>query len=114
MVLNAGIVNIMDLLAGDAGGKQFTQIVVGTSNAPVTGTETALTGQIAKNIASWNNLGNGFIIFNSTLDAGDPAMVIQEMGLLNQSGVLCYRVVISPVSKVLGVTFSINYKIRIQ
>lgn len=114
MLLNAGILNAMQLLAGDASGKKFSKIVVGTSNAPVTGTETTLTGQLAKDIQSWNNLGNGFLIFNSTLDSGDPAMVIQEMGLLNDAGVLCYRVVISPVSKVVGVTFSINYKIRVQ
>ena len=114
MVLNAGITNVIDLLQGNSDGKKFTHIVVGTGNAAVTGNETTLTGQLAKEILTVNNLGGGYIQFNSELTAGDPAMLIQEMGVLNEDGVLCYRQVITGQNKVAGVTYSINYKIRVQ
>jgi hypothetical protein len=114
MVLTAGILNVMQLLAGDAAGKKFTQIVVGTSNAPITGAETALQNQVAKDIQTWNNLGGGFVQFNTQLEAGDPEMVIQEIGILNEAGGLCYRQVVTPKNKVAGVTYSISYKIKIQ
>jgi len=114
MVLNAGLLNVEQLIAGDTAGSKFTQIAVGTSNSPVTGTETALTGQLAKNITSFNYLGNGLIVFNATLASTDPAMVIQEIGLLNSAGVLCYRQVISPVNKVAGVTYALGYQIKVQ
>lgn len=114
MVLNAGILNVMQLLAGDAAGKKFTQIAVGTSNAPITGTETALQNQVAKDIQTWNNLGGGVVQFNTQLQAGDPEMVIQEIGILDQVGTLCYRQVITPKNKVTGVTYSVSYKIKIQ
>lgn len=114
MILNAGIENVINLLSGNADGKKFTKIVVGTGNGAITGTETALTGQVAKDILTVNDLGNGYVQFNSELVAGDPAMVIQEAGLLNEDGVLCYRQVINPQNKVAGVSYSINYKIRVQ
>lgn len=109
MVLNGGINYVISLLE-----EKFTKIVVGTGNSPVTGTETALTGQIAKNVLTVDNLGNGYVQFNSELTAADPAMIIQEMGILNADGLLCYRQVITPQNKVAGVTYSINYKIRVQ
>src|ERR1700754_225549 len=114
MVVNGGILDVMQLIAGDADGKKFAKIVVGTSGNPVVGTETALENQVAKDIETFNVLAGGFIQFNSTLQAGDPAMVIKEMGLLNDAGILCYRQVITPQNKVTGVTYSINYKIKIQ
>lgn len=114
MVLTAGIENVMALLDGNVAGKKFAQICVGTSSAPVTGVETVLENQVAKAIQTFNNLGNGFIQFNTQLDAGDPAMVINEAGILNDAGVLCYRQVITPQNKVAGATYSISYKIKIQ
>lgn len=114
MILNAGIQNTIDLLRGNVDGKKVAKIAVGTSNSPVTGTETALTGQVAKDVLSTNLISGGYVQFNSELSAGDPAMVIQEMGLLNDDGVLIYRQVIAPQNKVAGVTYSINYKIRVQ
>jgi len=114
MVLNAGIINVQKLLAGDPAGKKFAKIAVGTSNADVTGAETTLTGQVAKDITTIDYLGNGYLQFNSQLDAGDPAMNIQEMGIVADDGTLCYRTVITSVNKVAGVTYSISYKIRIQ
>lgn len=104
----------MQLLAGDAGGKKFTQIVVGTSNTPITGLETALQNPVAKDIQTWNNLGGGFVQFNTQLDAGDPEMVIQEIGILDEVGTLCYRQVVTPQNKIAGVTYSVSYKIKIQ
>ncbi|SHN45956.1 hypothetical protein [Chitinophaga sp. CF418] len=114
MILNAGIPNVIDLLRGDAAGKKVAKLVVGTGNSPVTGTETSLTGQVAKDVLSTNLITGGYVQFNSELTAGDPAMVIQEMGLLNDAGVLIHRRVIAPMNKVAGVTYSINYKIRVQ
>lgn len=114
MVLNAGIENVMALLDGDVAGKKFAQICVGTSDTPVTGAETVLENQVAKPILTFNDLGGGVIQFNAQLDAGDPAMVIKEMGILNDSGVLCYRQVITSQNKVAGATYSISYKIKIQ
>lgn len=114
MVLTAGILNVMQLLAGDASGKKFAQIAVGTSNAPITGAETVLQNQVSKAIQTWNNLGGGFIQFNTQLDAADPEMVIQEIGIYDDAGTLCYRQVVTPKNKVAGVTYSISYKIKIQ
>jgi hypothetical protein len=104
----------MLLLAGDAGGKKFSKIVVGTSGANVTGTETALENQVAKDILTWNNLGGGFVQFNTQLDPSDPEMVIQEVGILDDAGDLCYRQVITPQNKVSGATYTVSYKIKIQ
>lgn len=114
MVLTAGITNIMALMDGDASGKKFASIAVGTSSAPVTGAETVLQNPVVKAIQTFNILAGGFIQFNTQLDAGDPAMVINEMGLINDSGVLCYRQVITPQNKVAGATYSLSYKIKIQ
>lgn len=114
MIVNAGIENVINLISGITGGKKFAKIVVGTGSGPVTGTETALTGQLAKDVLTVNDLGNGYVQFNAQLAAGDPAMVIQEAGLLNEDGVLCYRQVVNPQNKVAGVTYAINYKIRVQ
>jgi len=104
----------MNLLTGAADGKKFAKIVVGTSDAPVTGTETALENQVAKDVETTNILAGGFLQLNAQLAAGDPEMVIKEMGVLNQDNVLCFRQVITPKNKVTGVTYSINYKIHIQ
>lgn len=114
MVLNAGITNVINLLRGNSSGKKFTKIVVGTGNAVVTGNESALTGQLAKDISTVDDLGGGFVQFNSELTAADPAMLISEMGILNEDGVLCYRQVITAQNKVAGVTYSLSYKIRVQ
>lgn len=109
MVLDAGIEYIIGLLS-----TKFTKIAVGTGNSPVTGSETSLTNQVAKDIQTVDNQGDGYVQFNSELVGSDPAMQIQEMGLINENGQLMYRQVISPQNKVAGVTYSINYKIRIQ
>jgi hypothetical protein len=113
MVLAAGKLNVEKLLSGDAAGKKFVSIVVGTNPAPPTDTDSAITGPLVKPILSVNYL-SGFIQFNSTLDATDPAMVIQEIGLLNEDGILCYRKVIPAVNKVAGTTYALAYKIKVQ
>jgi len=114
MILNAGIANVMALLNGSADGKKFTHLVVGTSDAPVTGSETVLENQVSKSISTFNILPGGYIQFNAELASGDPAMVIKEMGVLNEDGVLCYRQVMTPQNKVAGVVYAISYKIRVQ
>ena len=56
----------------------------------------------------------GFVQFNATLDAGDPAMTIHEMGILDDAGTLVYRQVINPIVKVSGVTYALSYQIKVQ
>jgi len=109
MILNAGIGTVVDLIS-----VKFTKVAVGTGSSPVTGSETALTNQLAKNVISVTDLGGGYVQFNAELAAGDPAMLIQEMGLVADDGTLCYRQVVTAQNKVAGVTYSINYKIRVQ
>jgi hypothetical protein len=114
MVTNNGVTIIEKLMSGDAAGKHFTQIALGTNGSPVTGSETALTGQVAKNILSVNYLPGGHIQFNAQIDAADATMTIREMGLLNADGVLCYRQVITAVTTVSGIVYSLGYKIKLS
>jgi len=113
MVLAAGKLDVERLMSGDPAGKKFVSIVVGTSGTPPTEADTTITGSLVKSIISVNYL-TGFVQFNATLDAGDPAMVIQEIGLVNEDGVLCYRKVIPAVNKVAGTTYALAYKIKVQ
>jgi hypothetical protein len=113
MVTNGGIANIQRLMAGDVAGKKFTGIAIGTSTAPVTGAETALTGQVVKPILSYNYLAGGYIQFNAQIDATDTAINVCEMGLIDEAGMLNYRQVITPVLTVSGVVYSLGYKIKI-
>lgn len=114
MIVATGRTNVEQLLSGNASGKKFAKIVVGTSNTPVSDTDTAITGPVAKDILSVDYLTDGHIQFNATLDAADPAMVIQEIGILNDVGTLCYRKVIPAVNKVAGTTYALTYKIKVQ
>ena len=109
MVTNGGITGIEGVLAG-----YFTAIAIGTSAAPTTGSETALTGQVAKAVLNTNILPGGYIQFNAQIDAGDAAINVCEMGLLNAAGVLCYRQVVTPVLTVSGVVYSLGYKIKLS
>lgn len=114
MVLAAGRINVEKLLSGDIAGKKFTKIVVGTSGTPPADTDTTITNPVTKDIITVDYLPGGFVQFNTTLDAGDPAMVIQEIGLLNVDGVLCYRKVVPAINKIAGTTYAISYKIKVQ
>jgi hypothetical protein len=114
MILAQGRTDVEKLIAGDAAGKKFTQIVVGTSDAPVSDTDTAITSPVAKNITTVDYFATGHVQFNATLEAGDPAMVIREIGLLNEAGALMYRKVIPGVTKIAGTTYALSYKIKVQ
>lgn len=114
MLLQAGSTDVQKLMAGDADGKKFAKIVVGTSDTPVSDTDSALTNPVIKDIESVNYFDDGHVQFNATLASGDPAMTVAEMGLMNDSGVLVYRKVVTPVNKVAGVTYSLQYKIKVQ
>ena len=114
MILNAGILDVRNLLRGNSAGKKVSAIAVGTSAADVIGTETSLTGQIAKAVSSASLLDGGYLLFTSVLEGTDPAMVIKEIGLVSDDGTLLYRQVINPITKVLGVSYSLNYKIKVQ
>jgi hypothetical protein len=114
MLLIAGRTDVEKLIAGDVDGKPFTQIVVGTSSTAVAETDTALTGAFAKDITTVNYFTDGHVQFNTLLESADAAMTIQEVGLLNSDGVLCYRKVVPAISKVVGVTLAVQYKIKVQ
>ena len=113
MLLENGQLNVQRLLGGNASGKKITQICVGTGSSPVVGTETSLTGEFSKNVTTVDYLGNGYFQFNTLLEAGDPAMLINEVGLKNESGVLVHRKIVSPTSKVAGTVLAIGYKIKV-
>jgi hypothetical protein len=114
MWLNGGKLNVANLLKGDPAGVQITDIAVGTSNTAVTPSDTAITGQVAKPITSavFNPVTNK-LTFSATLAGGDPAMTIQEMGLLNSNGDLVHRIVVSPKVKVAGLTYALTYEVNL-
>lgn len=114
MILTAGKTNVEKLLGGDAAGKKIIKIGVGTSNTPVNPADSALTGAVIKVIGTVNYLGGNILQLSATLDAGDPAMTIREVGLYNQDDVLVHRKVIPDKTKTAGVSYVINYKIPVQ
>lgn len=115
MLLDNGNLNMRRLLAGHASGKKITQIAVGTSGTAVTAADTALTGSIAKNITAVNYIsGTGEVEFVSALEAADPGLTVQEMGLLNEDGVLVHRKVVAPFVRVTGVINTLIYRIKIR
>jgi hypothetical protein len=114
MVLAAGRTDVGKLIGGDAAGTKYAKIVVGTSDTPVSDTDSTLTGAVAKDITSVTYEANGDVILHATLASGDPAMVIKEMGILNDDDVLCHRKVIPATNKVAGTTYALTYKIKVR
>ena len=109
MLLNNGQTEIESLLAAS-----FTRIAVGTSDTPPTAADTAITGAIVKDVTSTDTSTPGYLTFNTTVEAADAAITIKEVGLLKIDGTLMYRSVVTPVSKVVGQTLAVQYKIKIQ
>lgn len=114
MILTAGKTNVEKLIGGDAAGKKAAKIGVGTSNTPVSPTDTALTGAVIKTIDSDTLLSGNILQLQATLAAGDPAMTIREVGVYNVDDVLIHRKVIPDKTKTAGVSYVINYKIPVQ
>lgn len=114
MILTAGKLNAERLLAGTATGKKYTHIAVGTDDTPVTGSETALTGEFQKAIVTATELPGDIIQFTTTLEAADPAMTIKEVGLYNETGDLMHRKVVAATVKSSGASLVINYRIKVQ
>ena len=114
MILTAGKTNVEKLLGDDAAGKPITKIGVGTSDTPATESDTALTGAVIKIITNVVYEANNIANFQSTLASGDPAMIIREVGLYNSDDVLVHRKVITPKEKVAGVSYSLNYRIKVK
>jgi len=114
MILTAGKTNVEDLLGGNVAGKKISKIGVGTSNTAVTPADTALTGAVIKNVSTVNLLPGNILQLSATLDAGDPAMTIREIGLYNDDNILVHRKVIPDRVKTAGVSYVINYKIPVQ
>lgn len=113
MILTAGKLNVEELLGGETTGKKITKIGVGTSNTPVTPGDTALTGAVIKNVSNVAYLAGDIAQFQATMDAGDPSMTINEMGLYNEDDVLVHRKVIAPYVRTTGVTTSLAYNVKV-
>jgi tetrahydrodipicolinate N-succinyltransferase len=114
MLLNAGNTDVQKLLGNVAGGVPLTKIGVGTSNTPVLSSDNALTGAVIKAVTGVNLLAGNIVQFTATLDTTDPAMTIQEVGLYNSNNVLCFRKVITARAKTAGVSYVIDYQIKVQ
>lgn len=99
LVVNTGRTNLVKLMGGDIAGEVVDTIGVGTSNTAATVSDTALTGAFTKalntggtsNIYTTNTVTFGYQI--DTTEAN--GMTIWEFGLLNTSGVLIARKVLS-------------------
>ncbi len=113
MILTAGKLNLERLMAGNASGKAITKIGFGTSDSAVSPADSALTGAVIKAVTGINYLAGDIVEFQTTLIAGDPAMIIREMGLYNSDDVLVHRKVITPKEKVAGVTYAAAYRVKI-
>jgi hypothetical protein len=114
MILTAGKTNVEELLDGTSTGKKITHIAVGTSDTPVTGSETVLTSEVKKAVTGTQQLAGNTIQFTTTLEAADPDMTIKEVGLYNQDGVLVHRKVVADTDKAAGATLVINYRVKVQ
>lgn len=114
MILNTGKLNVEQLLGGNASGKKITKIGVGTSGTAVASTDTALTGAVKKTVTGTNYLTGNIVQYSATLESGDPAMTIQEVGLYNEDDVLVHRKVITPRVKSAGVSYVINFNLKVQ
>lgn len=114
MVLNSGRLNVEKLMGGSVEGLPVVKIAVGTGNAPVTANDTTLTNSVVKPVEDVNYLANNIVEFRGTLAADDPAMTIQEVGIMDANNVLLFRKVISPRVKTTGVTASVYYRVKIQ
>jgi hypothetical protein len=114
MLLTNGNLNVQQLLGGNVSGKKIAKIVVGTSDTPVTSADTIITDPVEKAVTGVNYLGGGVVQFTATLLSGDPAMTIKEVGLYDDDDVLCHRKVITPRVKSAGVSYVVNYNIKVQ
>lgn len=114
MLLTAGNLNLQRLLGGHASGKKLAKIAIGTNATAVDVTDSAITSAVTKAVTTVNYLPGNIVEFQAQIDAGDPAMTINEVGLLNDDNVLCHRKVITPKVKVDGVTYIVAYQIKIK
>lgn len=114
MLLTAGNINTQKLLAGDADGKKISKISVGTNDTAPSVDDTTITSPVTKSITAVNYLPGNIVEFQAQLDAGDPEMVINEVGLLNDDDVLCHRKVVSPKLKVAGTSYVIAYQVKVK
>lgn len=109
MLLNQGQTNIEQVL-----GSYFTKIAVGTNATASAPTDTVITNPVIKDVTSVDYSTPGYVTFNTTLTADDPAMTVNEVGLMNASGQLCYRNVVSSTVKATGAVLAIQFKIKAQ
>lgn len=113
MILNAGKLNTQELLAGNVNGKKIAKIGVGTSDTPVSPTDTDLTGVIKNVVSNVAYLPGDIVQFQATMPSGDPSILIKEIGLYDQDEILVHRKVITPYTRTTGVTTSLNYNVKI-
>src|SRR4051812_29466063 len=114
MILTAGKLNAEHLFGGNASGKKFANMQMGTSNTPETPADTAITGAVTKPFTNIEYLAGNLVKFTAQLDAGDAPMAVNELGLVNDDGVLVYRKVFgSPQNKVAGLAMIFTYTIKV-
>lgn len=109
MLVDSGNLGIRNLLA-----TYITQVGYGSSSTPVTGTDTALQNQVLNPVTSITNLSGGRFLVVAQVDASDPAMTVQEVGLFNGVGTLLFRALVAPYNKVAGVSNTINYEVTVS
>lgn len=99
LVVTTGKTNMVKLLGGDAAGELVDTIGVGTSNTAAAVGDTALTGSFTKalNTGGTSNVyGANSVTFGYEIETSEAnGMTIWEFGLLNTSGILIARKVLS-------------------
>lgn len=99
LVVTTGKTNMVKLLGGDAAGEVVDTIGVGTSNTAAAVGDTALTGAFTKalNTGGTSNVyGANSVRFGYEIETTEAnGMTIWEFGLLNTSGILIARKVLS-------------------
>lgn len=114
MLLDFGKLNVERLIGGDTAGKKAAKIVIGTSDTPVTSSDSTITGAVSRDIDNVTYPSPGIIQLSATFLDSDPAMTVKEVGLLNESNVLIHRKVVTETVKSAGIALIVNYRIKVQ
>lgn len=114
MILNNGRQNVLLLLAGNVAGKKIVSIVVGSGTAAVSPDDLALTTPVIVPITQVEYLPGNVERYTAVLSADVPAMVISEMGLINDAGILVHRKLLpATFAKATGLAYTLKYEIKV-
>lgn len=120
LVVDIGLDNIANLVAGLADGVAMNYIAVGTSGTTPSSTDTALGAELARKLSTNTKLSSvGQVQFQTTFDTNEANPTspdtIQEAGLFSAStgGVMLNRVTFAGIAKnssqKLTVTFTLSF-----